>query len=170
MHLQEIHVRVKESNYKPWQVYLLAFSVIACFGLYYDIRLLIEALRSLEGAVTGFEWIAILAIQGVVIGFAAEFLYEQGDRYAKAGSNLFGSKDRTLVFRIGVMTGISAVITLLVPSFIRDFTEYLVIQSTGGLILLGILLVHEGSSDWNRSTELPAILAGALLALAPSFL
>lgn len=170
MNIGDIHGRVRESDYKPWQVYLLTASLLICAGLYFDLGPMTAALRTFEGTASGLEWFVILAMQGIVIGFAAEAIYEQGDEYAKAGSNLFGSKDKTLVARVGVMTVVSAVVTVIVPSAVRNLTEYLVIQTFGGVILLGILLVHVGSSDWNPSTEWPALLAGALLALAPSVL
>ncbi|AWB28442.1 hypothetical protein [Halococcoides cellulosivorans] len=170
MVLLELHVRVKHSKYKPWQVYLLAAAIILCLILYFDIGPLTDTLRSLEAAASGFQWVVILAIQGVLIGFVAEYLYEQGDEYAKVGSNEFDSKDKTLVARVGIMTGVSAVITLAVPNVVRTAAEYLVIQTVGAVIVLGILLVHESSSDWNPKTELPGLVAGLLLAVAPTVL
>jgi len=168
--LQGLHSRVKHSKYKPWQVYLLAAAIVICASLYFDIILLTDALRSLERAASRLQWIVILAIQGVLIGFVAEYLYEQGDGYAKVGSNEFDSKDKTLAARVGIMTGVSAVITLAVPSAVRSVAEYLVIQTVGAVIVLGILLVHESSSDWNPETEWPALAAGVLLAAAPTVL
>jgi hypothetical protein len=170
MNIGDIHRRVRESDYKPWQIYLLTVSLLVCTGLYFDFSLITVGLQSLEETASELEWFVILAMQGIVIGFAAEVIYEQGNGYAKAGSNLFGSKDKILVARVGIMTGISGIVTVVVPSAVRSFTEYLVIQTFGGVILLGILLVHVGSSDWNPSTEWPALLAGSLLAVAPTLL
>lgn len=171
MNLGDIHRLIKDSDYKTWQIYLLAISLIVCVGLYYDLGPVTDLLKSFEGTATGIQWIVILAIQGVLIGFAAEFVYEQGDRYAKTGDSTdFGSKDKILLARVGMMTVISATVTILAPSMIRSLAEYFVIQTAGATILLGIVLVHLGSSKWNPSTEWPALLAGGLLALAPSIL
>ena len=168
MHLKDIHRRIKVSKYKTWQVYLLTTSLLAGLGLYFEIGIVTAALRTIEGSSSEWDWLVILGIQGVLVGFIAEFLYEQGDGYTKSASYLFGSKDRTLVFRIGVMTVVSGIITKIVPVFLENATEYLVIQTLGAVIALGILLVHQGSSDWNARTEWPAIVAGIVLALAPS--
>lgn len=168
MKLKEIHHRVKASKYKPWQIYLLAIAVLDGLGLYFQIGIISSSHRMFEQTVSGLDWLAILGIQGVLIGFVAEFLYEQGDQYAKSASHLFGSKDRTLFFRIGVMTVVSGIITKVVPPSLVHATEYLVTQTLGAVIALGILLVHQGSSKWNTRTEWPAIIAGAVLAIVPS--
>lgn len=165
-----IHGRVEESRYKTWQVYLLTASTIAALGIYLELEFVISTLRIIENTISGWNWIAVLGIQGILIGFVAEFLYEQGDGYAKSASHLFGSKDRTLFFRIGIMTAVSGVITKVVPPVLRTSTDYLTLQSAGAIITLGILLVHTGSSDWNPETEWPAIVGGILLAISPSIL
>lgn len=163
--------RVKESDHKEWQVYLLMASLLIVTGLVFDLGPVTTVLRSLEGAASSLEWVVTLALQGIVIGFAGEKFYEQGDKYAKTGgTNSMDTKDTTLGYRVGVMTAVSAIVTIVVPIIIKKFTEYLVIQTFGAVILLGILLVHEGSSEWNRSTEWPALVAGGLLAVAPSLL
>ncbi|MBX0288729.1 hypothetical protein EGH22_20575 [Halomicroarcula sp. F28] len=168
MELKDIHHRIEESEYKPWQVYLLAFSILVTAGLWFDVQLVESILLGIEGLVSGLDWLVILGVQGVIIGFVAEGLYEQGDGYAKAASNLFGSKDRTLVFRIGVMTLVSGMITKVVPPSLEGLSDYLVLQSLGLIIAAGILLVHQRSSDWNWETEWPAIVGGGLLAFSPS--
>ncbi|CQH61621.1 uncharacterized protein HHUB_3502 [Halobacterium hubeiense] len=168
MRLEKIHRRIKASNYKPWQVYLLTASTLGGLGLYFNVGIITSALRTIERASSGLEWLVILGIQGVLIGFVAESLYEQGNRYAKAASHLFGSKDRTLFFRIGVMTVVSGIITKVIPSVLERATEYFVIQTAGAVIALGIFLIHQGSRNWNIQTEWPAIVAGAILAIAPS--
>lgn len=168
MRLRELHHRIKQSGYKPWQVYFLTTSLVISLGLYLKIGLISSLLLTIEGAASGFDWLVVLGIQGVLIGFVAESLYEHGDRYAKSASHLFGSKDRTLFFRIGVMTVVSGMITKIAPTILESATEYLVIQTTGAVIALGILLVHRNSSDWNPRTEWPAIVAGFNLAITLS--
>jgi len=168
MKITELHRRIEESEYKPWQLYLLTASLVTGLGLYFKIGIITSLLLTIERATSGVSWLVILGIQGVLIGFVAEYLYEQGDEYAKSASHLFGSKDRTLFFRIGAMTVVSGIITKVVPTVLESTTEYLVIQTTGTVIALGILLVHESSSDWNARTEWPAIVAGFILAIAPS--
>lgn len=168
MQLKEIHRRIEVSEYKPWQVYLLITATLSSLGLYFNSGLATSILRTIEGAASGVDWLVLLGIQGVLIGFVAESLYEQGDEYAKAASHLFGSKDRTLLFRIGVMSVVSGIITKVVPAVLEHATEYLVIQTGGAVITLGILLVHRGSRNWNARTEWPAIVAGMILAIVPS--
>lgn len=146
----------------------MAGSLVAATGLYFKIGVIVLALRTIERTLFGWEWLVILGIQGVLIGFVAETLYEQGDGYAKSASNQFGSKDRTLIFRIGVMTVVSGMITNVVPPLLEDTTEFPILQTAGAVLVLGIGLVHVGSSDWKVGTEWPAIAAGAILALAPS--
>lgn len=170
MSVKMIHEEIKASEYKPWQVYLLVTSVAVSIGLYLEVGVVTSILQMIEEATSGGDWLVILGVQGVLIGLMADSLYEQGDEYAKSASHLFGSKDRTLFFRIGVMTVISGIITKAVPLVIESVTEYLVVQTTGVVILLGIVLVHEGSRDWNLETEWPAMAAGTILALAPSIL
>lgn len=170
MHPREIHAMIVESDHKTWQLYLLIAATLVCASLYFDIGPFTDALRTLEGSAAGLEWFVILAIQGTVIGFVAEFLYEQGDRYVKVGDNEFDTKDRALGFRIGAMTAVSAIVTVAVPRFVEAATEYLVIQTFGAVIVLGILLVHLGSPEWDPLTEWPALTAGVMLAVAPSVL
>lgn len=169
MQLKDIHRRIVASPYKAWQIYFLALSGFAGAGLVFDIGFVIELLQFVEHLVTELEWLTVLGIQGVLTGLAAELLYDQGDGYAKSLSHLFGSKDRTLVVRVGVMTVVAGAVTHLVPSMLVRVTEYPVLQLTGALVTLGIVLVHMGSTDWNPSTEWPALLAGAILALVPGF-
>lgn len=166
--LEEIHARIAASTYKTWQVYYLFLAGLCSTGVVYDIEVVTSTLQLIESATSRWDWLVVLGIQGVLIGFIAEGLYEQGDGYAKAASHLFGSKDRTLFVRIGVMTVFSGILTKVVPLMLARVTDYLVIQTTGAVIVLGILLVHESSTDWNRRTEWPAIVAGALIALVPS--
>jgi len=168
MGVNRLHRRVEETKYKPWQVYLLAASLLTGLGLYFKIGIITSLLLTIERATSGFDWLVVLGIQGVLIGFVAESLYEQGDEYAKSASHLFGSKDRTLFSRIGAMTVVSGIITKVVPTILENATEYLVIQTAGAMIALGILLVHKSSSDWNARTEWPAIVAGFILAITPS--
>ncbi len=170
MQLTEIHGRIEASEYKPWQVYFLAVAISSCVGLYLDITLVTSTLQLFETIFSTWDWVVILAIQGVLIGFVAEYLYEQGSGYAKSGSYRFGSKDRILLFRIGVMTIISGLITMVIPPIMEHLTNFLVIQTSGAVIALGILLVHASSRDWNKATEWPAILAGIILAIVPSVL
>jgi hypothetical protein len=66
------------------------------------------------------------------------------------------------------MTVVSGLITKVVPVVVESMTEFLVVQTTGAVIALGILLVHTGSRDWNSGTEWPAIVAGVILAVVPS--
>jgi len=168
MQLTELHGRIEASDHKPWQVYLLIVAVGLGFGLYLNLTAVTSALQMIETMLTGLDWIVMLGIQGVLIGFVAEYLYEQGDRYAKSGSYRFSSKDRILLFRIGVMTIFSGFITVIVPPIVESATQFLVIQTFGAIIVLGIMLVHMSSRDWNTATEWPAIVAGMILAIVPS--
>lgn len=166
MALGEIHRAVESTGHKPWQVYFLFFSLLAAIGLHFDIRLAVSLLSGIEGFVSSIDWLVIMGIQGVLIGFVAEAVYEQGDRYAKVLSDEFGTKDRTLAGRLLMMTAVSGIITKIVPSTLRG-ADYFILQSTGALVVLGIFLVHRGSSDWNWETEWPAIAGGLILAIAP---
>jgi len=168
MGLTEIHQRIEVSDHKPWQIYFLTAAVGSGVGLYLENAIVTSVFRLTEGIFAGWSWVVMLGIQGALIGFVAEVLYEQGDGYAKSGSYRFGSKDRILLFRIGVMTVISGIITKIVPPVLESATQYFIIQTTGAVIALGILLVHTGSRDWNKATEWPAIVAGAILAVMPS--
>jgi hypothetical protein len=168
MGLTEIHQRIEALDHKPWQIYFLTVAVVSGLGLYLESTIVTSAFRLIEGLFAGWSWVVMLGIQGVLIGFVAEVLYDQGDGYAKSGGYRFGSKDRILVFRIGVMTVVSGLITKVVPVVVDGMTEFLVIQTTGAVIALGILLVHTGSRDWNTGTEWPAIVAGVILAVVPS--
>lgn len=170
MKLTDIHRWIDGSEYKTWQVYLLLISIVVTLGIYFDVEGVSSVLHLAERSLSEWDWLALLGIQGVLIGFVAEFLYEQGDSYAKSASHLFGSKDRTLFFRIGVMTAVSGIITQVVPPVLESSTEYITIQSFGAIIVLGILLIHIESSNWNPETEWPAIVAGILLATSPSLL
>lgn len=167
MGLKGIHAWIKASKYKPWQIYFLGFSLFALLGLHLRIGLFVSMLYGIEGLISGLDWLVIMGIQGVLIGFVAEAVYEQGDGYAKVVSNEFGSKDRTLVGRLLMMTVVSGIITKVVPSLLRG-ADFVVLRAAGALLALGILLVHQSSSDWNWETEWPAIVAGVLLAVAPS--
>lgn len=168
MGLTEIHHRIEASDHKPWQIYFLTAAVVLGLGFYLNIQLVLSALRLIEQLFSGWSWAVMLGIQGVMIGFVAELLYKQGDGYAKSGSYQFGSKDRILLFRIGVMTVVTAIITKVVPIVVEGLTQFLIIQTTGAVIALGIMLVHTGSKDWNPGTEWPAIVAGVILAVVPS--
>lgn len=78
------------------------------------------------------------------------------------------AKDRILVFRIGVMTVVSGIITKVVPHVVEGLTGFLFVQTTGAVIALGILLVHRESRDWNMRSEWLAIVPGMILAVVPS--
>ena len=168
MELTEIHQRIEASDYKPWQIYFLTAAIILGLGFYLNVQIILSAFRLIEGIFSGWGWVVMLGIQGVLIGFVAELLYKQDDGYAKAASYRFGSKDRVLLFRIGVMTVVSGIITQVVPVMVEGLTEFLIVQTTGAVIALGIMLVHTGSRDWNPGTEWPAIAAGTIFAVVPS--
>lgn len=170
MHPRKIHEVIAENDNKTWQLYLLIMAGLVCVGLFLEIGVLTDALRTVEGAASGLEWFVILAAQGVVIGLFAEYLYEQGDRYVKTDGNDFETKDQALLFRVGVMTVVSAGVTIAVPRLVEGATEYLVIQTIGAIIVLGIILVHLGTPEWDPWTEWPALVAGGLLAVIPSVL
>ncbi|AWB28362.1 hypothetical protein [Halococcoides cellulosivorans] len=168
MALIEIHHRLEASGYKPWQMYFLGISILAAGSLFFDIGVVHSLLQDIESHLSPWDWLVILGIQGILIGFVADLFYEQGNGYVKIASDLFGSKDRTLLFRVGIMTVVSGIITIVVPTVLRAVTELLVIQTTGAVILLGIVLIHMEIRDWNARTEWPAIVAGGVLAIAPS--
>jgi len=166
--LSDIHSWVKSTGKKPWQVYLLGLAVISGAGLYFEIGLFETVYQSVERSLQRGQWLVLLAIQGVLIGFAAEFLYEQGDGYAKSGSYQFGSKDRILLFRVGVMTVLSGIVTIAFPELVNQYAVYPTVQMLAAIFPLGISLVHTGTRNWNIGTEWPAVLGGTMLAIAPT--
>lgn len=171
MPYKQVHARFAKSDYTTWQLYLLAVAIVICAGLYLPIPLVVLAVESFEASLAPYDWITVIGIQGVVIGFAAEFLYEQGDRYAKkAESNLYTDKDGFLFRRLAIMIGIAAIVSYAVPESIRVFTDYLVIQSLAAILGGAILLIHRESSHWNVETEAPALAAAGMLAIGPTIL
>lgn len=168
--LSEIHDWVESTGKKPWQVYLLGVAVLSGAGLYFDTFLVSVAFQTGEQVLRSAKWLVLLSVQGVLIGFAAEFLYEQDTRYAKSGSNRFGSKDRILVFRVGVMTVASGVVTIAVPALIEQSAAYPTVQMVAAALTLGIVLVHCSSGNWKLRTEWPAVVGGMILTLGPSVL
>lgn len=168
MPLQQFHRRVKRSKYKTWQVYFLLWATTISLGLYFEIALIRSLLDSLERITIGYEWLVILGLQGILVGFAAEFLYEHGDGYSKSLSTDFDSKDWTYVYRIGFMTLVAALVTVVVPALLETYTEYLAVQSVSATVAFGILLIHHEIKNWKPETEWPAIVAGVLMAIVPS--
>jgi hypothetical protein len=168
MRIRTLHSQIETIHHKPWQTYLLLGSIIWTLALVFDVGVLRAVFGQVEIMVSGVQGLVLLGIQGVLIGFAAEFLHEQDDTYAKTLSDQFQSKDHILLVRVGFMTAISAIVTQIVPPLLEGITEYLVIQTAGATLLLGILLVHRGSRNWNPLTEWPALLAGLLLAVTPT--
>lgn len=170
MSIADVHHRIEESHHKPWQIYLLVTSLIVTAGVVEDVGVVLTILNSVERFLADLKWLVVLGMQGIVIAFLAAHIYEQGDGYAKSMNHLFGSKDRILWTRIAMMTVVAAVVNYLVPIAINTIAVYPIIQTAGAVITLGILLVHENSSDWNRSTEWPGLIGGAVLAAAPTLL
>ena len=169
--LEWIHKQIDESNQDNWQIYLLLGALSIAFSEHIGIYFITGLLHSLDGTVIpgGYtlDELLISAFQGSIIAILGNWMYSQGDSFFAFGTDSFNTKEVAVLVRVGLMTLLGVLGGLVVPDLIHSYAEFVVIQTSGLVILIGYFLVHTDIVNWKISNELPVIFAGVILAGFP---
>lgn len=171
--LNEVQRWIDDSKYDNWELYFLLGVSFISLSIYWDIKFVTTWLQRLDTVVFAygitFGEVVIAALQGVIIGMIGWRLFSHGDRYFKTVTSDFAGKEMAFIMKIGVMTLVGVLIGLVIPEVVESYAEYVVLQTSGIVILLGYALIHVEIQNWRFWNELPVIMASGLLTAVPIF-
>lgn len=169
--IDELQRRVDASRYDNWEVYFFMAATLIGVSIWMDIRFVTGILYSLDNvevsAGYNIDQILIAAIQGIVLSIIGSLMFTQGDSYFAFLTSSFDTKEMTFIVRVGVMTLIGIAVTLVIPDLIYRHAELVVIQTLGGVFLIGYVMIHNDIKNWKLLNEAPVLAAGLILVAAP---
>lgn len=169
--IAEVQRWIENSAYDNWEWYFLISTLVICFFIQAEIGFVTSYLASLDSAEIAYGFtvseILIAAFQGVIVGMMGGKLYSHGDTYFKFITESFDTKETTFLARIGVMTVVGLIIGLIIPELVNRHADYVTVQMTGVVVLVGYLLIHMEIGNWRLMNEAPVLVAGLLLAIVP---
>jgi len=129
-----------------------------------DIRALNQLLASLDGF-TQLRDLLLMALKGVGAGMLTHFAYSTSDVSFRSRQTL-QTKERALLLILGVGVGAGLLIDVVIPQLVEPF-PFVVVQTTGLLLVLGMWYLHLLIENWKLSNEWPHVLSGVLIAFGP---
>jgi hypothetical protein len=129
-----------------------------------DIRGMDQLLASLDG-VTRLRDLLVMALKGVAAGMITHFAYSTSHVSFRSRKSL-QSKERALLIILGVGVGAGLLIDVVIPQLIEPF-PFVVVQTTGLLLVVGMWYLHLLIENWKLSNEWPHVLSGLLIAFGP---
>lgn len=162
--------RIDASRYDNWEWYFLAVAAAVSVVIAVDLRPVTSWLASLDGVRLGsytFAQVLVASLQGIVVGMIGGKLYARGSVHLGMMRGTFRRKEWVVLARLGVLTILGIVIGLVIPDLVYAHAEFVVVQMTGFVLLVGYVLVHAEVVNWRLAHELPAVLACVLLAVVP---
>ena len=129
-----------------------------------DVRVLNQVLASLDGF-TQLRQLLVMALKGVVAGMITHFAYSTSDISFRSRQTL-QSKERALLIIFGVGVGAGLLIDVVIPQLVEPF-PFVVVQTTGLLLVVGMWYLHLLIENWKLSNEWPHVLSGLLIAFGP---
>jgi hypothetical protein len=168
---QQLQRGIRESRYDDWELYFLIFAVLLGAAIILQIRAVTDFLYQLDYLPMAygydFSQTLIAAFQGIVIGMSGGWIYSQGDRYFAFLTDSYDTKETALIVRIGLMTLLGIGVGLVLPDLVRRYFEFVVVQTTGIVVITGYRLIHTEIIHWRIENELPVLVAGFILVVAP---
>jgi len=169
--IDELQRRVDASPYDNWEVYFFLFAAFIGLCIWLDIQLITGILFSLDNVEVAYGYnidqILISAIQGVVLSIIGSLMFTQGDPYFAFLTSSFDTKEVTFIVRVGLMTLIGIAVTLVIPDLIYRHAELVVVQTLGGIFLIGYVMIHNDIENWKLLNEAPVLVAALILVSAP---
>ena len=129
-----------------------------------DIRALNQLLASLDGF-TQLRDLLLMALKGVGAGMLTHFAYSTSDVSFRSRQTL-QTKERALLLILGVGVGAGLLIDVVIPQLVEPF-PFVVVQTSGLLLVLGMWYLHLLIENWKLSNEWPHVLSGVLIAFGP---
>ena len=140
----------------------LGFAIVLVSLL--DIRALNRLLASLDN-VTPLRRVLVLALKGVGAGMLTHFAYSTSDISFRSRKSL-QTKEGALLIILGVGVGAGILVDVAIPRLLEPF-PFVVVQTTGLLLVAGMSYLHLLIENWNLSNEWPHVLSGMLIAFGP---
>jgi len=155
----------EDSDYiDPEHVWPLGIGLSIVLISFLDIQALDQLLVSLDG-VTQLRQLLVMALKGVVAGMITHFAYSTSDISFRSRQTL-QSKERALLIILGVGVSAGLLIDVVIPQLVEPF-PFVVVQTTGLLLVAGMWYLHLLIENWKLSNEWPHVLSGLLIAFGP---
>ena len=148
----------------PEHVWPLGIGLTVVFILFLNVRALDQLLASLDGF-TQLRQLLVMALKGVAAGMITHFAYSTSDISFRSRQTL-QSKERALLIILGVGVGAGLLIDVVIPELVEPF-PFVVVQTTGLLLVAGMWYLHLLIENWNLSNEWPHLQSGFLIAFGP---
>lgn len=162
--IESVHARAERSErVDPEHVAPLAVGAAVALAFLLDVDVVTDAFGWLDGTVV--RDVAALAVDGALASLVALFAYTTRGSIFRVGPRTRSGMAPSTVLAAVLLVGVS--VGPLTPLVLGRFS-YVVVQATGLLYLLSILLVHLLVERGRPGTELPHALAGALLLFVPA--
>ncbi|WP_434530163.1 hypothetical protein ACODNH_01330 (plasmid) [Haloarcula sp. NS06] len=148
----------------PEHVWPLGIGSIVVIVALVDVRALDQLLASLDGF-TQLRQLLVMALKGVAAGMITHFAYSTSDISFRSRQTL-QSKEQALLIILGVGVGAGLLIDVVIPQLVEPF-PFVVVQTTGLLLVVGMWYLHLLIENWKLSNEWPHVLSGLLIAFGP---
>lgn len=129
-----------------------------------DIRALNQLLASFDGF-TQLRQLLIMALKGIGAGMIAHLAYSTSEISFQSRQTL-QSKERALMIILGVGVGAGLLVDVVIPQLVEPF-PFVVVQTAGLLLVVGMWYLHLLIENWKLSNEWPHVLSGLLIAFGP---
>lgn len=162
--------RIDASKYDNWEWYFLAVAAVVSVVIAADLRPVTDWLASLDGVRLGSYTVGevlVASLQGIVVGMIGGKLYASGSVHHRIVHGSVRRKESVVLIRLAFLTLLGILVGLVVPDLVYANAEYVVVQMTGVVLLIGYVLVHVEVVNWRLAHELPVVVACVLLAAVP---
>jgi hypothetical protein len=148
----------------PEHVWPLGIGCLVVLVALADIHALNQVLASLDGF-TQLRQLLVMALKGIGAGMVAHFAYSTSDISFRSRRTL-QSKERALLIILGVGVGAGLLVDVVIPQLVEPF-PFVVVQTAGLLLVVGMWYLHLLIENWKLSNEWPHVLSGLLIAFGP---
>ncbi len=129
-----------------------------------DVRALNHLLASLD-EFTELRHLVVMALKGVGAGMIAHIAYSTSEISFRSRQTL-QNEERALLILLVVGVGAGLLVDVIIPRMVEPF-PFVVVQTTGLLLVAGMWYLHLLIENWNLSNEWPHLLSGLFIAFGP---
>ena len=154
----------RSNHIDPEHVWPLGVGLSVAVISILDIGVLERILISFD-SFANLRLLLIMGLKGVAAGMVAHYAYSTTEfSFQSRDSTQTKENSLFILVIVGVIGGL--LVDVAIPRLVEPF-RYVVLQSAGLLLVLGMWYLHLLIENWKLKNEWPHLLSGALIAFGP---